>query len=336
MRLKSFHAKTMGEAMRQVRMALGDDAIIVATREEDGGTVRVTAAIEDDAPAPTPAKGTQPKGGGRTPPPEPVADVADVVADALQRHGLPAGLTDRLLDTLIGLTVDDPVVALGAALDAVFSFQPLPEGTWQRPLVLVGPPGVGKTLTTAKLAARAVFKNRTVGVITTDTVRAGGVDQLAAFTRLLKLKLITVDDPAALPGAVMVNKQVDQTLIDTAGRNPFDAEDVAELREMLGQIEAEPVLVLPAGLDAAEACEIAGIFRALGARRMLVTRLDTVRRLGSVLAASYDSRLNFCDVSATPQVANGLTALNPMALARLILPGRERTARAVRQTGTHS
>ncbi len=324
MRLKSFHAKSMSEAMRMVRQSLGDDAIIVATREEEGGGVRVTAAVEDDDLLMAQARVTQPP----SRPAEPEIDVSEVVADALHRHGVPAALAEQLIDAAAGLDTDDPTLALGAALDSIFTFNPLPDGRGgSKPLVLVGPPGSGKTLVVAKLAARAVFKKRKVGVITTDTVRAGGMEQLAAFTRLLKVKLATVEDPDALSGAFEVNRGIEMVLVDTAGRNPFDEEEMADLKALLAAGEAEPVLVLPAGLDSMEAADIAQSFKALGVRRMLVTRLDMARRLGSLLGTAQRTRLAFCDASVSSKVAEGLTALNPVALARLMMPSKEKAPR---------
>ncbi|PWC85232.1 GTPase [Azospirillum sp. TSH100] len=331
MRLKSFHAKTMSDAMRMVRQSLGDDAIIVATREEEGGGVRVTAAVEEDDLPPAPSSGGSRGGRGKAPvkPIEPEIDVGEMVADALQRHGVPAALAEQLIDAASGLDTEDPRLALGSALDSFFTFNPLPDGRAPvKPLALVGPPGSGKTLVAAKLAARAVFRKCSVGVITTDTVRAGGVDQLAAFTRLMKLKLATVEDPDALAGAFEVHRRTDLVLVDTAGRNPFDADDMQDLRAMLSAGEVEPVLVLPAGLDALEAADMAMAFKAVGVRRMLVTRLDMVRRLGSVLAIAARARLSFCDASISSKVAEGLTALNPLALARMMIPAEEKAPAA--------
>ncbi len=323
MRLKSFHAKTMSDAMRMVRQSLGDDAIIVATREEEGGGVRVTAAVEeDDLPVAQESRSRQPSKPAK--PVEPEIDVGEAVADALHRHGVPAALAEQLIDAASGLDTDDPCLALGSAIDSLYNFNPLPDGrTAVRPLVLVGPPGSGKTLVAAKLAARAVFRKRSVGVITTDTVRAGGVDQLAAFTRLMKLKLATVEDPDALAGAYAVHCKTDLVLVDTAGRNPFSEEDMDDLRALLSAGDVEPVLVLPAGLDALEASDMALAFKAVGVRRLLVTRLDITRRLGSLLAIAHRARLSFCDASVSSKVAEGLTTLNPMALARMIIPPAE-------------
>ena len=109
MRLKSFHAPSMVEAMRLVRDALGDDAIIVATREEEGG-VRLTAAIDDvEEPLLPPPSSHAQEPTARRPWPhgyrrEPEIDVVDLVCDALARHGTPPLITDRLLNTISPMT----------------------------------------------------------------------------------------------------------------------------------------------------------------------------------------------------------------------------------------
>lgn len=336
MRLKSFHAPTMHEAMRLVREVLGDDAIIVATREEEGVGVRVTAAIEEDEGLTS--GHAMPLAGPRLP--EPLGpDPLDQVSEVLMRHGVPADLNQQLMDTIAGVEARDPMAALAGGLDGVFAFQPLPDGRSPRPIMLVGPPGAGKTLTVAKLCARAALAKRPVGVISTDTIRAGGTEQLQAFTRVLKLRLITVEDPMALADALEVHRGTEQVLVDSAGRNPYSEADMKDLRDFLVAADIEPVLVLPAGLDAMEAVEMAQAFRQVGARRMLVTRLDMARRYGSILAAAHDAGLAFADASATTKVADGLTPLTPMTLARFMMPDHEASTqqpRRTKQTGTHA
>lgn len=335
MRLKSFHAPTMQDAMRLVREVLGDDAIIVATREEEGVGVRVTAAIEEDegmlashppVASPNPLRFMEPAA------PDPI----DMVSDALLRHGVPAELNQRLVDSLEDFDTRDPLMALAAALDSVFSFQPLPDGRNPRSVMLVGPPGGGKTLTVAKLCARCALQKRPVGVISTDTIRAGGIEQLQAFTRVLKLRLMTVEDPTALSDAVEVSNGMEQVLIDSAGRNPYNPTDMKDLRDFITAADIEPVLVMPAGLDAVEAVEIAKAFRQVGVRRMIATRMDMARRYGSLLAAANEAGLAFADVSATTKVADGLTALTPTILAKMMMPELQADQRRAKQTGTHS
>jgi len=337
MRLKSFYAPTMADAMDLVRSILGDDAIIVATREEADG-VRVTAAVEEGRPLPQQSKPAPADDRAEqaatlailseavasvreTEAPAALpADVVEEVSDGLYRTGVPARIAEKLIKSIEGLSATDPIVALAAGLSGMFRFEPLPTGKLKAPVALIGPPGSGKTLAIAKLATRAVMAGHKVGLITTDTVRAGGVEQLASFARLLKVNLITVDDPATLADSLTVHRGCDQIWIDTAGRNPFDPEDLRELRMFLEAAAVDPVLVLAAGGDALETIEIAKAFRALGAKRLLLTRVDTSRRYGGLLGAAHDTEMAFCDISETAKVAAGLKALAPVALAQMILP----------------
>jgi flagellar biosynthesis protein FlhF len=296
--------------------------------------VRVTAAIETLEPAQ--AAAPMRPGVSSIAPERDGPDPAEIVANALHRHGVPPSLSDRIVETLDGFVTHDPVLALGAALDKLFGFQPLAEGPGSPPIMLVGPPGGGKTLSIAKLATRAALKGRSVGVISTDTARAGGVEQLAAFTKLLKIQLLTVEDAPCLADALQVQEGCEVLLIDSAGRNPYDADDMADIAGFVKAGKVEPVLVLPIGMDAVEAAETAKSFREIGVKRLLITRLDVGRRLGALLSCAYEARLALCDSTASPNVAAGMTALNPVALARLLLPAEAQSpAQAqLQSTGT--
>ena len=109
-------------------------------------------------------------------------------------------------------------------------------------------------------------------------------------------------------------------LIDSHGCNPFDKQEMAHLASLVRCAEAENILVLAAGGDALETAEIAREFASIGATRLVITRLDMTRRLGSILAAADAGRLSLSDVSITPGVAEGINPINPVSLARLIMP----------------
>ena len=234
---------------------------------------------------------------------------------------MPARLIERLLAGAREVPAGDPVMVLGAALDAVFRFSPLLDGPWPRPVMLLGPPGAGKTVTTAKLAARAMLAQRPVGVITTDTARAGGVDQLASFTKLLKVNTLTAEGPEALARSVADSAHLGLVLIDTAGANAYDPDDMAALAALVDAARAEAILVLAAGGDPREAADLAESFAAAGATRLVVTRIDAARRFGSILAAADAGGLRFCEISQTRHVGNGLQPVNPVSLARLFMRG---------------
>lgn len=336
MRLKTYCAGSMAEAMQLVRKDMGRDAIIVATHQEaPGAEVQVTAAVEtdeddgegllsgwddggDEPAASAESGGRNRRAGG---------DEGGLLHRELRYHGVPAELADRLSRLGARFSAGDPVMALAGALDEAFTFSPLADLPLARPLMLVGPPGAGKTIAAAKLMTRARRAERPFAAVTTDTRRAGGVEQLQAFTAILGAELIAGDETEALAAAV--EAAGDRELyIDTAGANPYEAEDLETLRAQVRSLRAEPVLVLPAGNDPLEAADIARAFASVGARRMIATRLDMSRRFGSLLAAAAAGQLAFAGVGISPFVADGIATLNPLSLARLLLPATAAAAAA--------
>lgn len=303
MRLRTFTAATMTEAMGLVRAGLGPDAIIVSTEEAEDGGMRVIAAL--DRPE-RPAMAETP-------------DLIDVLNEALSAHGLSPNVIEKILCAALPFETEDPLLALSGALTTFYGFAPV-EAEPARPLLLVGPPGAGKTVSIAKLATRAVMAGKAVRLITADTVRAGAIEQLDAFARALQLRLHRAETVQRLGPLAAAARPGELTLIDSPGINPYGAGDRRELDALIAASGAEPVLVLPAGGDAVDTVEMARVFRELGAARMIVTRLDMVQRLGSVISAADALHLGFAEAGVAPDIANGLTPFNPVVLARLILP----------------
>ena len=321
MRLKTFHANTMTEAMQMIRETLGEEAIIVATGEDRAkGDVRVTAAIEpafeigDDGIA----------GGDSWLQYDDEIDsnaVAEELTDIMLRHCVPEDVMDNMISCATVMGFDDIKIALVSTLDQLFSYRPLPVRAFNKPIMMVGPPGAGKTLAAAKLAARGSMNGLNVGVISTDTVRAGGIEQLKAFTDLLNIKLKKAVDYRSL-GKIAddLMESHEQVIIDTSGLNPFDKNEVKILARLINATDIRPVMVLPAGTDADEAGEMARVFATIGVSEILPTRVDMARRLGSLLSAAHQGDLSFTDVSTTSKVARGLVPLSPNALAQLLMP----------------
>jgi flagellar biosynthesis protein FlhF len=315
MRLRTINAPSMAQAMELVRREFGDDAIIVSTEENDTGIKVVVALeeLEDDYPAHGAVEGDSfAREDGRDP--------VDAVHEALLLHGLPNQLLERLVDASFIVGADDPKEALIGALRQVFDFYPLSERRFNQPVILMGAPGSGKTVTVAKLAARAVFSQRKVRVITTDTVRAGGIEQLDAFARLMKIPLHTAETDRQLTQVIQAAAPDEVVLVDTPGINPYSARDLGELAALFKAAPMEAIMVMAAGGDVVDSMEQSKQFAQLGCTRMIATRLDMVQRLGGILAAAYAGRLPFCDCSVTPAVHDGLIQLDPSKLASLLMP----------------
>ncbi len=295
----------MAEALQQMRRALGEEAVIVASQEGAGG-VRLTAAVDvsgDDLAALLAPEAAEP--------------IRRVLGECLAFHAVPTAARDALLAGIGNAGATEPVATLAGALEARYRFDPidLPPG---RPLALVGPPGAGKTATAVRLVAQALLAGLPVRVGTADTGRVAGFSQL---TELLKPLGMTAEAAGTGPALGRIADAVPggtSLIVDTPGTNPFLANEIAALADLLRAARAEPVLVLPAGLDAEDSREIAAGFAALGARRLVVSRLDAARRLGGVLAAA-EVGFAFAGAGISPQIGRGVPVLNAGGLARVLL-----------------
>ncbi len=329
MRLKTFQAETMTEAMDLVRQALGDEAIIVSTyTHRNGGGVEITAAIEqaseDDFATPEAQALRYGQGNGRLFVPDEDftshddrQQVGELILGALSWHGVPARVAERLTQAALQVGLDDAVGALAEALDETYRFPGL--STDNRPLILIGPPGNGKTVVAAKLAARCVIDRRPVQVISTDVSRAAAGEQLAALCRVMSAPFLEAADARELQYAVGQTPDAAKLIIDTAGVNLHDAAERTALKALIQASGAEPVAVLAAGTDAVECGEIAAQAVALGARRYVGTRLDAARRLGALVAAADLGGLAFADVSASSFIGKGFERCDPLGLAHRLL-----------------
>jgi len=321
MRLRTFNAANMSEAIRLVRDELGPDAVILDTQTA-GKTVKITAALDRAAilePAPLLAQ-------------EPM----DAIAAALDFHRVPELLTERLLHLAENFLLENPRQALGAALRARFTYSALLETRPERPIMLVGLPGAGKTATLAKLAAGARSAKWPVVAITCDLAKAGGIDQLATYAKAMGITAYQAKNAAALKRAVNAAPEKALVLIDTAGTNPLKPDDLAALADLAEAAKAEPVLTLAAGSDVSECAEQGQLYAEIGCQRLIATRIDAARRYGGLLAASEGGKLGFAEFGVSPEIATGLMFFGADALARLIMPQEmaEGPKRAQNESGT--
>lgn len=312
MRLRSFTGRTMNEAMGLVREHLGPDAIIVSTQEAEEGSVCVTAALDSDAPDDVEL---HPPG------------AIDALGVALAAHGVSPELTEKILTAALPFDMQEPLVALSSALATLYPFKPIAAEPQRSVFLLAGPPGAGKTVTAAKLAARTVLAGKRIRLISADAAKAGAADQLAAFARILKVPLQQAKNARDLGLLAASFDPAEITVIDTAGINPYGGDDRRELAALIEASGAEPLFVLPAGGDAVDTVEMARVFRDFGCSRLVVTRLDMVRRLGSVIATVDALRFTLAEAGMSSAIADGLSSFNPVLLARVLLTTAVRVRR---------
>ncbi len=152
-------------------------------------------------------------------------------------------------------------------------------------IALVGPTGAGKTTTAAKLAVRrGMFGAARCGLLTIDTYRVGGMEQLATYAELADVPFEVVYDAREVDGAMKrLSLNCDVIIIDTPGRSPASAELTERWRSLLDTIAPDEVhLVLPASLRADLAVDIGRAYSTsrahCGATHLLISKLDEVPR----------------------------------------------------------
>ncbi|MFD0587567.1 flagellar biosynthesis protein FlhF [Paenibacillus sp. GCM10027627] len=149
----------------------------------------------------------------------------------------------------------------------------------------VGPTGVGKTTTIAKLAAEQTIKQgKKIGFITSDTYRIAAVDQLRTYANILNVPLEVVFSPMDLPKAYKGLEGRDLILMDTAGRNFRSELHVSEVNSLLQTDEpSETVLVLSLTGKTKDMAAVAERFQKFGVRKVLFTKLDETSVYGAIL-----------------------------------------------------
>lgn len=320
MRMKTYTAPTMSEALDQLRRELGEDALLVSTQRLGAGAgVRITAAVEDDDIEPEIERLSA---DGESEPRE--TSFFKKIRTILESHGTPDELTEKILRQLREPGKGGELVALAKALDTVFAFHQLPEHIKGQAFMMIGAPGVGKTVMAGKLATRACMSGRRVGIVCADTVRAGAAEQLVAFTNILDLSLLKAHSPESLRKNVrLLKKTCDLIYIDMPALNPFKPQDMDDLTAYIETADALPVLVMPAGIDPYESGETAEAFAEAGAVYLMATRLDAARRFGGILSAADAGRLTVCEASLSQSVSRGLSPVNAVSLAKLLLTSSE-------------
>ena len=162
-----------------------------------------------------------------------------------------------------------------------------------RIMILVGPTGVGKTTTIAKLAAnfgiddKANLKRKVV-LITIDSYRIGAKQQLEKYGEVMEFPCYSASDHDEMKKIIDMNSEsVDLFLIDTVGRNPRDMVQLGEMKQLLdacGRL-AEVHLALAATTKSSDMKEILQQFEAFDYRSVIVTKMDETIRVGNVIGA---------------------------------------------------
>jgi len=209
----------------------------------------------------------------------------------------------------------------------------LPSVGDKKVIMLVGPTGVGKTTSIAKLAARYSFlmqKKYKVGLVVLDTYRIGAVEQLMQYARMMKLGIETVLDPPEFTSALNSLQYCDYILVDTMGSSPYDKGKIEKIYECLQanntQYNIDVTLVLPSSIKYEDLKATYENFSSLDVDTLMFTKLDETRGFGNIFSLAYETKKPINYFSVGQEVPEDLVVASSDFLIECLLNGFNRSS----------
>lgn len=179
-------------------------------------------------------------------------------------------------------------------------------------MMMVGPTGVGKTTTIAKLAARYAYKlgeNYKVGIVTLDSFRVGAIEQLQAYTSIMRLPLEVVKKPEDLVESLLRLKDCNYIFIDTAGSSQYDVDKIEiinEFQKKVDELPIEKILVLPANVKQSDLMDIYTNYSRLNIDYLTFTKLDETKSFGNLISFAHKTKKSITYISIGQNVPDDL------------------------------
>ena len=248
------------------------------------------------------------------------------LARELAASGVSTELIRKIVDTLntLPLQSGNQTVKgrLGETLGRLIKFAGMLKLKKNSPriIALVGPTGVGKTTTTAKLAAMyALNRGNKVALITMDIFRVGAVEQLKTYSRIMGIPLEVASTPKELEKAVEKHSSCDLIFIDTAGRSHKDKEKLDEMKNFLeDKIPMEVYLCLSATTKDRELEEILNRFRIFQVSKVVFTKIDECESFGNMVNLLMKDNLQIAYFTTGQRVPEDIEIATPAKLADMI------------------
>lgn len=319
MQVKKFRQPTVKAALRAVREELGPQALVLSTEAVTASgwrgwvglrEVQVTAGIGATLPPVRPAASQSRQ--ADTP-------ATDHLVARLLASGLDRSMADGVAKLIPASSVRGASLKeLRAALAVQLEDLAQPDSIFSRVEVFVGPPGVGKTTTIAKIAAQErARKGRPLGLIGADGFRAGAVEQLRTYASIIGAPFRVARSIEDLEQAI--NNGRHALLVDTAGRSPHDG-GLRDLRRLLGTRRSiRTHLVLAGDTSANSARRILDAYYDARPDRVVISKVDEAESLSPLLAVLRERSIPVSYITTGQRVPEDLAAATPAMLASVVL-----------------
>jgi len=257
-----------------------------------------------------------------------IEEYVELLKEAEIKDELVEGLVKRIKDRLSPADYEDKE-KLGRAFEDEL-IQSMGETTSfnlleARRMVLVGPTGVGKTTTIAKLAGLLILEGKKVGLITTDVYRMGAPAQLKEYADILNLSMEKVETPEELEQALLYFEnveKVDHVLIDTVGKSPMDAGNIEVIKSFLDVINAEHAsLVVSCTQKEKDVYRIIENFKTANINSVIFTKLDETLNHGTLVNVLADRKTNISFLTNGQEVPQDIYVADTRSIAKKILQG---------------
>jgi len=329
MNLKRYRRESIREALQAVRDELGSDALILDTRRLPAPGVRGwlgRRVVEVTAAADRPL--VSDRRHARVDPPAKATRAANEIVARLQAVGLDSELSRRIVAAL-PVTHRRGATSQSIREELARQLATLAAGDedYAPVEVFIGPPGVGKTTTIAKIAAQErARRGRRLGLMSADGFRVGAVEQLRLYADILGTPLAVARTARELETALNAARR--PLLLDTAGRSPAGGTSREMLRMLAGRRDVRTHLVVDAGTPLPAARRIFDRFEEARPSRLVLTKLDEAELLAPMVSLLRERQLPVSYLGTGQGVPEDLERATPSVLAAWVAGDGRRGADA--------
>ncbi|OOO00208.1 MAG: hypothetical protein ATN35_08455 [Epulopiscium sp. Nele67-Bin004] len=341
MRILKITGKNEAAIQEQIKKEYGEQAVIVSSQEEKRGGIlglfkksewSMTIALDDpladiDDPSSTPHK----------PDDEEEVDTQAFIEqlnmhreemkaspkEVLKQSLIEEGIQAEIIDEILKDVEEDDIEHLGKVLyNTLNTFMPKFNHKLPKVNFFIGPTGVGKTTTIAKLTAMKVLQeNKKVVLLTADTYRIAAVEQLKTYSEILGVNIETIYDNDDLTKYITKWQDADHIFIDTAGRSHKNLEQLAELKELLSKYEHKQVfLVLNFNTQYTDVQNIVNIYQDIADNfALIITKLDETDGIGNLLNMSYCAKRAIAFLTTGQGVPEDIEKFESLKYIKLLL-----------------